>query len=82
MELAAALHHSAAPETNDAVRSPKTVSSRGVRPGVLQDPAPQLVSEHAARAPVGFLLSVRRLWQMRRVTLSTPPRFASSLPPL
>ena len=48
MELAAALHHSAGPETNDAVRSLKTVSSRGVRPGVLQDPAPQLVSEHAA----------------------------------
>ena len=48
MELAAALHHSAGPETNDAVRSQKTVSSRGVRPGVLQDPAPQLVSEHAA----------------------------------
>ena len=49
MELAAALHHSAGPGTNDAVRSQKTVSSRGVRPGVLQDPAPQLVSEHAAR---------------------------------
>ena len=48
MELAAALHHSAGPVTNDAVRSQKTVSSRGVRPGVLQDPAPQLVSEHAA----------------------------------
>ena len=29
MELAAALHHSAGPETNDAVRSQKTVSSRG-----------------------------------------------------
>ena len=48
MELAAALHHSAGPGTNDAVRSQKTASSRGVRPGVLQDPAPQLVSEHAA----------------------------------
>ena len=48
MELAAALHHSAGPDTNDAARSQKTVSSRGVRPGVLQDPAPQLVSEHAA----------------------------------
>ena len=49
MELAAALHHSAGPGTNDALRSQKTVSSRGVRPGVLQDPVPQLVSEHAAR---------------------------------
>ena len=48
MELAAALHHSAGPQTNDAARSQKTVGSRGVRPGVLQDPAPQLVSEHAA----------------------------------
>ena len=48
MELAAALHHSAGPVTNDAVRSQKTVSSRGVRLGVLQDPAPQLAVEHAA----------------------------------
>ena len=48
VELAAALHHSAGPDTNDAVRSQKTVSSRGARPGVLQDPAPQLVSENAA----------------------------------
>ena len=56
MELAAALHHSAGPETNDAVRSQKTVSSRGVRPGVLQDPAPQLVVEHAARPCSGVPL--------------------------
>ena len=51
MELAAALHHSAGPETNDAVRSKKTVSSLGARrPGVLEDPRPpHLGVERAAR---------------------------------
>ena len=38
MELAAALHHSAGSGKNDAVRSQKTVGSRGGHPGVLQEP--------------------------------------------
>ena len=53
-ELAAALHHSAGPETNDAVRSEKT--------GVLEDPGPpQLGVERAVRprstrpSPLPFL---------------------------
>ena len=49
VELAAALHHSAGPETNDAVRSQKKASSRdALQPGVLEDPGPQLGVEHAA----------------------------------
>ena len=44
MELAAALHHSAGPVPNDAVRSQKTVSSWGARrPGVLEEPEPPQV---------------------------------------
>ena len=44
MELAAALHHSAGPVPNNAVRSQKTVSSWGARrPGVLEEPEPPQV---------------------------------------
>ena len=44
MELAAALHHSAGPVPNDAVRSQKTVSSWGARrPGVLEETEPPQV---------------------------------------
>ena len=53
MELAAALHHSAGPVTNEAVRSQKTVSSRGARPGVLQEPEPQLLDAALARRTAG-----------------------------
>ena len=72
MELAAALHHSAGPETNDAVRSQKTVSSRGVRPGVLQDPAPQLVVEP------GLLFSPSRVWVVAQTAWTSQPRGSSS----
>ena len=49
-ELAVALHHSrdVGPGTHVGPRAQKTASSGGVRPGVLQDPVPQLVVEHAA----------------------------------
>ena len=70
-------------ETNVGLRA-QVPPPPGTRPAALREPVPQLGLEHAACpcAPAGFLLSVRRLWQMRWVTRLTPPRFASSLPPL
>ena len=50
MELAAALHHSrdGGRETHYGLRAPKTASSGGRRPGVLEEPEPPVVVEHAA----------------------------------
>ena len=52
MELAA-LRHSAGPETNDAVRSRKTVSSRGARRGVLEQGCGGAVGGHAVAGGPG-----------------------------
>ena len=49
-ELAAALHHSrdVGPGTHVGLRAQKTGSSGGRRPGVLKEPEPPVVVEHAA----------------------------------
>ena len=50
-ELAVALHHSrdVGPGTHVGLRAQKTASSGGRRPGVLKEPVPPVVVEHATR---------------------------------
>ena len=57
-ELAVALHHSrdVGPGTHVGLRAQKTASSGGRRPGVLKEPVPPVVVEHAARPCSGVPL--------------------------